>query len=205
MARLISYKRKDVNRYRTFTNVSFGASNDNLMFCNKAMPKATKPSAIISPSVHKKSQKGTQNESIKPQQKWITCCWNSKWVRKFFCCHSSCMTSLICKQNSDNDDDIDKAVEEFQKQQGISDDIGSQKSTLKSEQSQGYWRWDESWKSNSDKFLESLELDCVGSDKSLKRAADKLRAKNSKIRKTAFNNFNGGGFLLLSSIYKRYF
>lgn len=203
MARLISYKRKDVNRYRTFSNVSFGASTDNLTLCNKAMPKAKKTSTSISPSVHKKSQKGSQNEITKPQQKrmrWITCCWNSKWVRKFFCCHSSCM-SYACKQkkeNLDNDDDIDKAVEEFQKQQGISDDIGSQKSTLKSEQSQGYWRWDESWKSNSDKFLESLELDCVGSDKSLKRAADKLRVKNSKIRKTAFNNSNGGGLLLFS-------
>ena len=199
MARLISYKRKDVNRYETFTNASFGASNDSLMFNNKVLPTATKPSAIISPSVHKKSQKGTQNESIKPQRKWITCCWNSKWVRKFFSCHSSCM-SFTCKRNSDNDDDIDKAVVEFQKQQGISDDIGSQKSTLKSEKSQGYWRWDESWKSNSDKFLESLELDCVGSDKSLKRAADKLRVKNSKIRKTVFNNSNGGGFTSLPQI-----
>jgi hypothetical protein len=162
------------------------------MFSNKALPKATKPSASITPTVHKKSQKGSQNESIKPQQKWITCCWNSKWVRKFICCHSSCM-SFTCKSHSDNDDDIDRAVEEFQKQQGISGDIGSQNDTLKSEQSQGYWRWDESWKSNSDKFLESLELDCVGSDKSLKRAADKLRTKNSKIRKSAFNISNGGG------------
>jgi hypothetical protein len=52
-------------------------------------------------------------------------------------------------------------------------------------------------KSNSDKFLESLELDCVGSDKSLKR---KLRQKNSKVRVTAFNKFYGGGWQILSWI-----
>lgn len=191
MARLLSYKRKDVNRYRTFCNVSFGASTDTLMF--KTMPKA-KTSANISPSVHKASQKGSQNRIIKPQKhrEWITCCWHYKLVRKFFCCCMSCKD--VKKQNLDNDDDIDRAVEDFKKQQGISVCDESQKSILKSkEESQGYWRWDESWKSNSDKFLESLELDCVGSDKSLKRAADKLRVKNSKIRKTAFNNSNGGG------------
>ena len=100
---------------------------------------------------------------------------------------------------NNDDDDIDKAVEEYKQQQKLSGSgQNSQKSTLKSEKCAGrYWSWDESWKSNSDKFLESLELDYVGSDKSWKR---KLRQKNSKVRHTAFDNFIGGGSALMISM-----
>jgi hypothetical protein len=110
-------------------------------------------------------------------------------------------------RKNDNEDDIDGAVEEFKKQQqgiNVSYYSGSQKSTLHSQNScESYWRWDESWKSNSDKFLESLELDCAGySDQSLKRAADKLRSKNSKIRQSAYSNslYYGGGLLEFTSL-----
>lgn len=197
MAHLLGYKRKHDNRYRTFSNISFGASTDTLTF--KKVPKA-KVSANIMPHVHKKPEKkGSQNESIK-SRKQITCCWKRKWVRRILCCSCLCYR-CPCKRknvNSDNEDDIDRAVVEFRKQQGMADEIGSQKSTLKSENGQGgnNWRWDDSWQSNCDKFLETLEFDCVGSDKSLKRAADKLR--NSKVRNTAIYgniyNLNGGGF-----------
>jgi hypothetical protein len=115
-------------------------------------------------------------------------------VRNFLL--SCCCRSGGGRKNEefDNDEDIDRAVEEYIKQQqlnGGGESGGG--STLKSENS--IWKWDESWKSNSDKFLETLELECVGSDRSLKRAADKLRKNNSKVRKSAMlNNFHGGGF-----------
>lgn len=196
MARLISYKRRDENQYSTFSNVSFGASNDNLAFGK--MSNAKKAStAVITPAVHKKYEKRSTGKKSRTHKRWIswTCCYNRKWMRRIFC--APCLFCFYCcrkrkKANASNDDDIDKAVEEYKQQQGLSGSgQGSQRSTLKSEMDAGhFWSWDESWKSNSDKFLESLELDGVGSDKSLKR---KLRQKHSKVRITAFNKFQGGG------------
>jgi hypothetical protein len=205
MARLISYKRRDENRYSTFSNVSFGASNDHLAF--RTMPKHNNKSstaasvAVVSPAVHKKSEKRSLKRPAK-RKRWIswTCCYDHKWIRRTFCCPCLCCFYFCRKRKKETlngDDDIDKAVEEYKQQQGINGGQGSQKSTLKSEiGAGGFWSWDESWKSNSDKFLESLELDGVGTDKSLKR---KLRQKNSKVRMTAFPKCHGGGgwFLLL--------
>lgn len=203
MAKLISYKRRDENRYSTFSNVSFGASNDNLAF--KTMPKHKKSSstgvvAAVSPAVHKKSVKISTKKPRK-RKRWIlrTCCYDNEWIRRTFCCPCLCCFYVCRKRKKGNfrgDDDIDKAVEEYKQQQGIAGSGPcSQKSTLKSEtDAGGFWSWDESWKSNSDKFLDSLELDGVGSDKSLKR---KLRQKHSKVRMTAFNKFHlGGGSLI---------
>lgn len=209
MARLLSYRRKDENRYSTFSNVSFGKSTDNLTI--KTVPKA-KMSAKISPSVHKKQcKKGSTSlpslTNIKSNRKrireWISRCFPChKWFKKFFCC-CFCFSTCLCRRGKskeafDNEDDIDKAVEEYVNQQKASfNDNASQKSSLKSNQSEARvaWKWDESWKSNSDKFLEALELEGVGSDKTLQRKADKLRVKNSKVRKSArLDNIHGGGF-----------
>lgn len=189
MAKLISYKRKDENQYSTFSNVSFAASNDNLAFRSMSNPK--KPA--VSPAVHNKSAKRSHNKKLRKRKRW-TCCDERKWIRRIFCCPCLFCFYACCKRKSGNlrsEDDIDRAVEEYRQQQGISgSNQGSQKNSLKSEKGASrFWNWDESWKSNSDKFLESLELDCVGSDKSLKR---KLRQKDSKIRCTAFNRFGGG-------------
>lgn len=193
MARLIGLKRKDENRYRTFSNVSSGTSNDNLAFRTMANPKK----AFISPAVHKTTEKGSQLQNKKPRKRkrWIswTCCYNRKRIKGVVCCPCLYFFYVCCKRknnNLNNDDDVDKAVEEYRQRQGISETSG-QGSTLQSDKGAShFWSWDESWKSNSDKFLESLELDCVGSDKSLKR---KLRQRNSKVRVTAFNRFCGGG------------
>lgn len=177
----------------------------------KTIPRE-KMSVKISPSVHsKKSKKGstaTRSPSLpkiktrKRIRQWITtrcccCCLPcGRWVRKFLlsrCCCCSCGGGRK-NEEFDNDEDIDRAVEEYIKQKQLNGIGGGENGdTLKSENS--IWKWDESWKSNSDKFLETLELECVGSDRSLKRAADKLRKNNSKVRKSAMlNNFHGGGF-----------
>lgn len=204
MAKLISYKRKDENRYSTFNNVSFATSNDNLAF--KTMPKPNKKSVSVSPAVHKPSEKRSQNKKPRKRKRWIswTCCYDRrKWIKRILCCPCLYCFYVCCKRrergNLNNDDDIDKAVVEYRQRQGISgSEQGSQKSTLKSEKGAGrFWSWDESWKSNSDKFLESLEFDCIGSDKSWKR---KLRQKNSKVRDTAFNKFCGGGWRLIYDV-----
>lgn len=193
MATLISYKKKDENRYSTFSNVSFAANDDNLAF--KAMPASKKSTKPISPAVHKR---GKRPPNKKPQKGWRrvlwTCCYDRKRTIRSLWCPWLCCFGICCKRKNrkqNNDDDIDAAVEEYKQKQGLSGSgPGSQKSTLKSENDASrFWGWDDSWKSNSDKFLESLELDCVDSDKSLKR---KLRQKNSKVRVTTFNKFVGG-------------
>jgi hypothetical protein len=205
MARLLSYKRRDENRYSTFSDVGFAKSTENLTA--KVQPKKIKMSACIAPSVHKKpASVDVQKSSIsleniksrKRMRRWITTtCLPSlrRWVKNILCC---CCLRCRRKKEAFEDDDVDRVVEEYcKKQQQLGEGNESQKSTLKSNQSSGgvLWRWDESWKSNSDKFLETLELECVGSDRSLKRAAEKLRAKNSKVRKSTMlnRNLDGGG------------
>lgn len=209
MARLLSYKPRDENRYSTFSDVSFEKSTENLTA--KVQSKKIKMSTCIVPSVHKKTtsnhvQKNSISlENIKSRKwlrRWINAtCLPSlrRWVKNILCCRCLC----CCKRKKDaiEDDDVDRVVEEYCKQQHQqhqiqSEDYEIQKSTLKSNQSSGsgvLWKWDESWKSNSDKFLEALELECIGSDRSLKRAAEKLRAKNSKVRKSTMLNRNVGG------------
>lgn len=190
--KLISFKRKDENRYSTFGNVSFAASNDNLAF--KKMPKL-KQKREVEPATHKAP--ATKAKKPTKRKRWITwaCCLDRKWIRRVFCwpclfCFYACQKRRSV--NLSRDDDVDKAVAEYKQRQEVAGNApDSQRSTLKSEMGANrFWSWDESWKSNSDKFLESLELDGVGSDKSLKR---KLRQKNSKVRLTAFDRFSGGG------------
>lgn len=187
MAKLIGYKRKDTNRYSTFSNASFETGNDSLKF------KMSDNKKKISPAVHKKSERRpADKKSRRKRFSWKFL--KNKWVRRF-CCPCFFTFAVCCKRKKkkrrDNDDDIDRAVEEFKQTQNSGQ--CSQRSTLKSEKSAGgFWSWGESWKSNSDKFLESLELDCVGSDKSLKR---KLRQQNSKVRVTAFGRFGGGSIV----------
>lgn len=190
--KLVSFKRKDENRYSTFSNVSFAASDDKLAF--KQMPKQ-KLKREVAPGTHKASSKAKKPTKRK---RWITraCCLDRKWIRRVFCVPCLFCFYACCKRRSVNlggDDDVDKAVAEYKKSQEAAGSApDSQRSTLKSEMGASrFWSWDESWKSNSDKFLESLELDGVGSDKSLKR---KLRQKNSRVRLTAFDRFIGGGW-----------
>lgn len=192
MAKLLSYKR-DENQYSTFNNVSFGASNDNLAFRKKSNIKMLP--TLVSPAVHKKYEKRSPNKMSRKRKRSIswTCCYDRKRINRALCC--LCLFCFhVCRKhktgNSNNDDDIDKAVEEYELQQGVSI-LGSARTTLQSKkEARCFWSWDESWKSNSDKFLESLELDGVGSDKSLNR---KLRQSNSKVRITAFGRFQGCG------------
>jgi hypothetical protein len=188
----VSFKRKNENQYSLFSSVSFASSNDNLAFAK--MPKQ-KLKREIAPATHKAPS--TKAKKPTKRKRWITraCCIDRKWIRRVFCWPCLFCFYACCKRQSRNfncEDDIDKAVVEYkQRQEAAGSATNSQRSTLKSEKGASrFWSWDESWKSNSDKFLESLELDGVGSDKSLKR---KLRQKNSKVRLTAFDRFIGGG------------
>lgn len=185
MAKLIGYKRKDPNRYSTFSNASFETGNDSLKF------KMSDNKKKVSPAVHKKSERRpADKKSRRKRFSWKFL--KNKWIRRF-CCPCFFTFAVCCKRKKKkrrDDEDVDRAVEEFKQSQNSGQ--CSQRSTLKSEKSAGFWSWGESWKSNSDKFLESLELDCVGSDKSLKR---KLRQQNSKVRVTAFGRFGGGSIV----------
>ncbi|CAO1437405.1 unnamed protein product [Diamesa hyperborea] len=172
MTKLISYKRnRNVNRYRTFNhNVSFNPSANEKLTFEKMAKKREKHSTINSVTtekVHKnvKSYRHQNNVNARKRKLTWTCCGKWKWVtlwRLFgkFCC---------CKCNEVKKDiDVNKAFNKYKEQIGDVGDNGgdgSQKSTLKLEHDAGrYWKWDESWKSHSDKFLESLEFDGIGCD-----------------------------------------
>ena len=193
MTKLISYKRnRNENRYRTFNNnVSFNPSANEKLTFEIMAKKREKPSTkkVTTEKVHKnvKSYRHQNNVNAR-KRKWTwTCCGKWKWVigmRTLFCCH--------CYEEKDVE--VDKAFNKYKEQLG--DDTGeSQKSTLKLETDAGrFWNWDESWKSNSDKFLESLEFDGIGSgsvggDRSLKR---RLRQKGSRVRLSLLKNVDKG-------------
>lgn len=205
MTKLISYKRnRNVNRYRTFNNnVSFNPNaNEKLTFESMAK-KREKPSTInvTTEKVHKnvKSYRHQNNVNARKRKLTWTCFGKWKWVTlrrifgKLFCCNC----------NKEKDVEVDKAFNKYKEQLGDDDNGGggesqqsSQKSTLKLEHDAGrYWKWDESWKSNSDKFLESLEFDGIGSesggggDRSLKR---RLRQKGSRVRLSLLKNVDKG-------------
>lgn len=199
MAKLLTYKRRDNNKYstfnnkyRTFNNMSFEANNDNLEL--RTMTNHKKLAMCVYPAVHKKYENRSQNKKPQKGKRWIswTCFYDRKLISRMLCypclfCISACRKRNT--GNSNRNDDIDKAVEEYEQQQGVAI-LGRARSTVQSKKDAGcFWSWDESWKSNSDKFLESLELDDVGSDNSLTR---KLR-QNSKVRITAFGRFQGWG------------
>ena len=204
MTKLISYKRnRNVNRYRTFNNnVSFNPSaNEKLTFDIMAKKREKPPSTInvTTEKVHKnvKSYRHQNNVNARKRKLMWTCCGKWKWVTLWRLFGKLC----CCKCNEEKDVEVDKAFNKYKEQLGDGGGSGSQqssqKSTLKLEHDAGrYWNWDESWKSNSDKFLESLEFDGIGcensgggGDRSLKR---RLRQKGSRVRLSLVKNVDKG-------------
>ncbi|CAO1426036.1 unnamed protein product [Diamesa serratosioi] len=199
MTKLISYKRnRHENRYRTFNNnnVSFNPNANEKITFQVMAKKREKPTTktVTTEKVHKnvKSYRNQNNVNLR-KRKWTwTCCGKWKWVTmrrifgKLFCCN--------CYEEKDGLE-VDKAFNKYKEQVGDAGGSESQESTLKSERDAGrFWNWDESWKSNSDKFLESLEFDGFGNgggggDHSLKR---RLRQKGSRVRFSVINNVDKG-------------
>lgn len=192
-AKLISYKRnKDENRYSTFSNVSLESRDSVHIKSTKPLTKKQQKKLMVDPQVHKSSKISKDSKSSKAKSnrsksnmrfKSIFRCKSYRNVLRRLCCCSF----KTNKKSKSKDEDVDKAFEDYKLEMRLKDLNGgpdSQRSTLKSERGTGhFWSWNDSWKSNSDHFLESLEFETVGSDRSWKR---KMKQKSGKVRITAF-------------------
>lgn len=171
MARLVSYKMYDENQYSTF-----GAEFNSI----SSMENDSTTSSLFQ-LVQKRRRKRSRSRKlpwrqcilcqclccIKIRGKLCPCCRNRRWCR--FC-------------GSDDDDaeenDIDRQFNRYKYEMstkktpkkvepGVNseDKSPSQKSTLRADEvkraKKHFWNWNDSLKSNSDKFLESLEYDAM--------------------------------------------
>lgn len=200
MARLVSYKNNEDHRYSTFKNDSITSSNENLTTNSSNFNLITK---IKKREENKKS-------------KWFcimchcVCC--IKLCQKLCpcCCVRNIKCHCCCSQCNDNDeDDIDGEFAKIKYEMSLKNGKYIPSNTAdrsprgfnKSNKNKK-WNWDDSLRSNSDKFLETLEYDGVDGDKSLKRGS-----RLPKIRITAFKEgvfiyfFYSIQFILMSTSY----
>lgn len=169
MAKLVSYKRNDENKYRTFRNENRWSSGEPLTISNQF-------NFVNIKNVPSK----TESKKLFNFQCCIYC-WN--FIHKICSCcccirqHKSCS----CFGDTSSTDDIDstrfsQSTSEFQLEElkdstndtsDIVDKSVSQRSTLRIGGVK-HWNWNDSLRSNSDKFLETLENE-YDIDRSLKR------------------------------------
>lgn len=192
MARLVSYKNNEDHRYSTFKNDSITSSNENL----------TNSSNF---NLITKIKKREENK----KSKWFcimchcVCC--IKLCQKLCpcCCIRNVKCHCCCSQCNDDEDDIDGEFAKIKYEMSLKDGKYIPSNTAdrsprgfnKSNKNKK-WNWDDSLRSNSDKFLETLEYDGVDGDKSLKRGS-----RLPKIRITAFKEGVSFLFILFFSIY----
>lgn len=219
MARLVSYKARDDNRYSTFGNENECNSSENLteqrkkikIILSKKGKKKNKtnlvktstksvPSAMSSTSrksTVNASRQGAQSGRQQSTEKKSKCSCSAVGRCFDYLCCCFCCTNKRCKltrwmtgQNVDEEDDIDAYFESYKNEMKLKENQqlemktrndnayqspftstsnGKNESmTLPNATRRKYWNWNDSLKSNSDKFLETLEYDMDG-EESLKR------------------------------------
>lgn len=188
MARLVSYKAKDENRYSTFGNEVSCNSNENLTERNsfKLVPKrrvSPLPSTIpvvVAPIAPRPLVATNTTKELNCSRlalcskcchhRWkycptiYDCCW-------YVCCWGCCNRWKRSSYGCDDDDDIDAKFEQYKYEMrlreanGGANASGDGQATAKARNSLGRgkkywnWNWNDSMRSNSDKFLETLEHD----------------------------------------------
>lgn len=208
MARLVSYKVKDDNRYSTFHNDVRYSSNENLTIHHQ----------------FKRMESGTIKKSISSvttKSKWsclVYClqrmCCLTVWQRLCgcCCCCTCCITGSQRKRccgccGSRTSVGPDKTIKDFTQykcelqlnevnatssryrpdtvaapdQRNITQaEVTTSRNTVNysKKPKRKLWNWNDSLRSNSDKFLETLEYDIEG-EKSLKRNYGKKSLKSS--------------------------
>lgn len=189
MARLVSYKDKDYNRYSTFENDNRYNSNENLTTQStfKLVEKKAKTSST-------KNHTRSSNRFCD----WCNSCWQKLcpcvcckkccdwWWRWCCCCCCCCIKSRCCARCTADQNIIDDVTDEIDKQfaqykcemqlKQINDTafrgttssstvavvLPRVKGSLRTNTKRPLWNWDDSLRSNSDKFLETLEYDVDG-------------------------------------------
>lgn len=221
MARLVSYKSKqnDCNQYSSFGNELSSSSPVNSVQglndfqCVKDLVKST---ARIS-SVKQLRLNGCASALFA----CVCCCGWSPFKRRHYKSDSLGDTThsdgiswchwCFCAAQDSHDDDIDGRFEQYKNDIRLNELNGlaataspgeSCSSTLKKgdcakPKTKYIWDWNDSLKSNSDKFLETLEYDDLYGQNSIKR----VFRKKPKIRVTSF--VQGNSFLGRRNIYMR--
>lgn len=192
MARLVSYKVKDDNRYSTFHNDIRYSSNENLQIHQpfKRMESATTKKSIKASTKKKKHCLLYTFQRIccfKLWQRFCACCCyccsckpTGKHRRKCCCCfccggeskftnreQSTVQLNEINSTPSARYRPTVQTITVNVPQQPLPPPPANAMNSLKKSKRK-YWNWNDSLRSNSDRFLETLEYDMEG-ERSLKR------------------------------------
>lgn len=180
MARLINYKKRDENRYSTFLEPTSACPT-------QFGPARTRESVILEDdranfADFNHFKMCDRQKIVNKDDKTMT---STTTTGCSFCCG-------LCNEKAPNEYryDIDSKIAELRHfQHGRYNQDG----TLKTEMTppgriatSNKWTWDESLRSNSDKFLETLEYDDLLFDRSLKRFK-----KVAKVRPIAYRPMGG--------------
>lgn len=178
MARLVSYKPKDENRYSTFKNES--AVNPSISYKESNLFKRVE---VVKKTRNIKTKKSRCSKCFTLtfwyQLCLCCCCCCCRCAKKkcgYSCCHDY-------EGDTINEDGVDiKTISCTSSDIPMSEinvnNFNSEKAKSKTSKklSSKYWNWNDSLRSNSDRFLETLEYDLDG-DRSLKKKSNRTSSK----------------------------
>lgn len=176
MARLVSYKPKDENRYCTFKNES--SVNPNISYKESDLFKRVEKTRNIKPKKSTCWRCFTLNFWYNFCSRYCCCCCCRCIKEKcgYSCCHDF-------EGDTINEDAIDIKMtsctnSDIQMSEINVNNLSSEKAKNKTSKklSSKYWNWNDSLRSNSDRFLETLEYDLDG-DRSLKKKSNRTSSK----------------------------
>ena len=170
------FKKRPADKYSTFSNEGVSESKPSKSTTKKATEVVLRMAG---------SDQMTETQVISPTQTSqhknccslisCFCCFKFKSYRLQF--HRHC--------NEEEEEDVDKAFERYrlelaQKEVSFDDLSPSEKNTLKNLNRNQYWNWNDSVRSRSDRFLESLELDDIScGDASLRKRCQMISNRQS--------------------------
>lgn len=176
MARLVSYKPKDENRYSTFKNES--AVNPSISYKESNLFKRVE---VVKKTRNIKTKKSRCSKcfTLTFWYQLCLCCCCCRCAKKkcgYSCCHDY-------EGDTINEDGVDiKTISCTSSDIPMSEinvnNFNSEKAKSKTSKklSSKYWNWNDSLRSNSDRFLETLEYDLDG-DRSLKKKSNRTSSK----------------------------
>lgn len=197
MARLVSYKNKDENnRYSTFGNEINSNTNSNENLTISSSFKLLSKRNYSNQKTQKNKQSPNKDQfwrylfcqclcCIKLSRRLCPSCCCSRHIKFCCCCHECC--DYDDDNDGDDDEDIDGkfAKVKYEMSQTPKTNETTQTVTIVKTETQPKpikpWDWDDSLRSNSDRFLETLEYDTVDGNKSWRKGL-----KIPRIRITAF-------------------
>lgn len=177
MARLVSYKPKDENRYSTFRNES--TVNPSIRYKESDLFKRVE---VVKKTRNIKSKKSAclRCFTLKFWYSVCLCCCCCRCTKKkcgYCCCYSPDYEGDTIEDGIDIKT-ISCISSDIQMSEINVNNFNSEKAKSKASKklSTKYWNWNDSLRSNSDRFLETLEYDLDG-DRSLKKKSNRTSSK----------------------------